>query len=40
MSDYNIGNIYAELCMDITNLEVSKRDAIKELGKLRTFLKL
>lgn len=35
MSDYNIGNIYAELCMDITNLEVSKRDAIKELGKLR-----
>lgn len=35
MSDYNIGNIYAELSMDTTNLEASKRKAIKELGKLR-----
>jgi len=35
MSDYNIGNIYAELSMDISSLEVSKRKAIKELGKLR-----
>ena len=35
MSDYNIGNIYAELSMDITSLEASKRKAIKELGNLR-----
>lgn len=35
MSDYNIGNIYAELSMDTTNLEASKRKAIKELGNLR-----
>jgi len=35
MSDYNIGNIYAELSMDTTNLEASKRKAIEELGKLR-----
>ena len=35
MSDYNIGNIYAELSMDITRLEDSKRKAIEELGKLR-----
>ena len=35
MSDYNIGNIYAELSMDISSLEVSKRKAIKELGNLR-----
>ena len=35
MSDYNIGNIYAELSMDTTSLEVSKRKAIKELGNLR-----
>ena len=35
MSDYNIGNIYAELSMDTTNLEVSKKKAIKELGNLR-----
>ena len=35
MSDYNIGNIYAELSVDTTSLEVSKRKAIKELGNLR-----
>lgn len=35
MSDYSIGNIYAELSMDTTNLEASKRKAIKELGNLR-----
>ena len=35
MSNYNIGNIYAELSMDTTNLEASKRKAIKELGNLR-----
>ena len=35
MSDYNIGNIYAELAMDTSSLETSKRKAIKELGNLR-----
>ena len=35
MSDYNIGNIYAELAMDTSSLESSKRKAIKELGNLR-----
>ncbi|MGP1439676.1 MAG: phage tail tape measure protein [Treponema sp.] len=35
MADFNIGNIYAELSMDISNLEDSKRKAIKELGHLR-----
>ena len=35
MSDYNIGNIYAELSMDTANLEISKKKAIKELGNLR-----
>ena len=35
MSDYNIGNIYAELAMDTSSLEASKRKAIKELGNLR-----
>ncbi len=35
MADYNIGNIYAELSMDTSSLESSKRKAIKELGQLR-----
>ncbi|MGP1438297.1 MAG: phage tail tape measure protein [Treponema sp.] len=35
MGDFNIGNIYAELSMDTTRLEASKRNAIKELGNLR-----
>ena len=35
MADFNIGNIYAELSMDISSLEASKTKAIKELGHLR-----
>ncbi|MGP1520227.1 MAG: phage tail tape measure protein [Treponema sp.] len=35
MADFSIGNIYAELSMDTSSLEASKRKAIKELGHLR-----